>query len=94
MLNVESIGMSMELHKHLLGYQFRYEKYWIPFIAANSPEPRFDTNFSPPFDVLWVWHVHMLAPQHYATDLQNSILGRVYIFISILATNLMSREND
>ena len=76
MLNTQSIGRSKEFKKHVfLRYEFRYEKYWIPFIAANSPELRFDTNFSPPVDVLWVWHVHMLAPQHYATDLQNSMLG-------------------
>ena len=59
-----------------LSLNARYEKYWIPFIAANSPDFEHDKNFSPPLDVLWVWHVHMLAPQHYARDLQNSVLGR------------------
>ena len=59
-----------------LTFFFRYEYCWIPLIAANSKGFDSDLQFTPPIDVLWVWHVHMLAPQHYYRDLKRSVLGR------------------
>ncbi len=46
----------------------RYEKYWLPLLAAVSKDPSSDENYTPPLDVHWVWHVHMLAPVAYAGD--------------------------
>ena len=56
---------------------FRYEKYWIPFILSNSEDYETDLEFLPPIDIHWVWHVHMLAPLHYAHDLTESSLRRI-----------------
>ena len=56
---------------------FRYEKYWIPLILSNSEDYETDLEFLPPIDIHWVWHVHMLAPLHYAHDLTESSLRRI-----------------
>ena len=55
----------------------RYEKYWIPLILSCSPDFETDLTWSPPLDVAWVWHVHMLAPHHYRLDLSESPLKRI-----------------
>ena len=39
----------------------RYEKYWMPFLTENSSQIEDDLKFSPPLDIHWVWHVHMLG---------------------------------
>ena len=67
-------GKAEYLHSILL---LRYEKYWIPFILSNSEDFETDLAFLPPLDIHWVWHVHMLAPLHYAQDLTESPLGRI-----------------
>ena len=67
----------------------RYEKYWLPLLAelTTSTEDKTETTsnrkseggklkYAPPIDIHWVWHVHMLAPQSYRTDLKRTILGR------------------
>ena len=41
----------------------RYEKLWLPLIAANPKKI-----IHPPLDIHWVWHVHMLAPYYYEKD--------------------------
>lgn len=38
----------------------RYETFWLPMQKAKP-----DLNNIPPLDVHWVWHTHMLSPQHY-----------------------------
>ena len=47
----------------------RYEKIWLPLVKEN----RFE-ELEPPFDVHWVWHVHMLCPLKYAADTQ-AVIG-------------------
>ena len=46
-------------------------------IQSQSQSYVEDLEFSPPLDIHWVWHVHMLAPQHYQHDLLQSPLGRI-----------------
>jgi len=41
----------------------RYETCWLPLAAASSTSA-----LSPPLDVHWVWHCHMLAPYRYQRD--------------------------
>ena len=78
--------------------QLRYEKCWIPFISANSPDFETDKDFSPPVDVRWVWNVHMLAPGQYAEDLQRSVLGEgsdcllVFFYILTLIGRIINHE--
>jgi len=55
----------------------RYESFWIPFIQNNSNNTDEDLQFSPPLDVHWAWHVHMLAPHAYKADLESSPLKRI-----------------
>lgn len=47
---------------------YRYENYWLPFLAKVSSGPATDSDFVPPLDIHWVWHVHMLAPVAYSQD--------------------------
>ena len=47
----------------------RYEKIWLPLVK----ESRFE-DLEAPFDVHWVWHVHMLCPLKYAADTQ-AVIG-------------------
>ena len=44
---------------------YRYEKCWLPLLRADAG---LGTRKSPPADVHWVWHVHMLSPTTYAAD--------------------------
>ena len=41
----------------------RYEKLWLPLVAANPKK-----DLIPPIDIHWVWHVHLLAPFFYEKD--------------------------
>ena len=47
---------------------FRYETFWLPFLASESSSVVEDMDFCPPLDIHWVWHVHMLSPREYAKD--------------------------
>ena len=38
----------------------RYEHCWLPLVATKG-----DTVLFPPWDVYYVWHLHMLLPQNY-----------------------------
>ena len=39
---------------------YRYEKIWLPFCA------HYETNLlSPPLDIEWIWHCHMLSHSAY-----------------------------
>ncbi len=51
---------------------FRYEMNWLPLAARESDMKK----ISPPLDVYWVWHTHMLCPLQYAVDLQK-VVGKV-----------------
>jgi len=52
----------------------RYERCWLPLVAeADCSE-----SLSPPVDVHWIWHCHMLSPYHYERDclrLINKVIG-------------------
>jgi len=43
----------------------RYEQCWLPLAAAESGS---ESSLSPPVDVHWIWHCHMLAPYDYQRD--------------------------
>ena len=61
----------------------RYELYWLPFASRV----RTDLNLlSAPLDIEWVWHVHMLAPNHYVEDCRN-------ILSKVLDHSLLDRSN-
>ena len=49
----------------------RYEQCWMPLIKDNV-----DQLVTPPLDVNWVWHCHMLSPLMYRKDCMK-ILGKV-----------------
>ena len=55
---------------------YRYEKYWLPFLANISSNGLEDLCYLPPLDVHWVWHVHMLSPTKYTKDC-NFVVGRL-----------------
>ena len=48
----------------------RYEVFWLPLAAGQGRESR---SLAAPLDIAWVWHVHMLAPQHYEQDCLNIV---------------------
>ena len=50
----------------------RYEQCWLPLAAAATNSQ----SLSPPVDVHWVWHCHMLSPYHYELDCV-SLVGKV-----------------
>ena len=53
---------------------FRYEKYWLPLVGSlNRDYP--EAEISPPLDIYWIWHCHMLCPRAYTKDITN-ILGK------------------
>jgi len=68
---------------------YRYEKYWMPFLAEVSKSIETDVEFLPPMDIHWVWHVHMLAPVSYKIDCIN-VAGRL---LGHRLTNLQERES-
>ena len=68
---------------------FRYEKYWMPFLAEVSKSIETDVEFLPPMDIHWVWHVHMLAPVSYKIDCIN-VAGRL---LGHKLTNQQERES-
>ena len=43
----------------------RYEECWLKLLRENESE----TDLVPPLDVHWAWHVHMLCPKQYNTDI-------------------------
>ena len=47
----------------------RYEHLWLPLASKHSLR-------AAPLDIAWVWHAHMLSPDHYQQDCIN-ILGKV-----------------
>ena len=49
----------------------RYEQCWLPLIKYNV-----DELVTPPLDVHWVWHCHMLSPLMYSKDCMK-IIGKV-----------------
>jgi hypothetical protein len=45
---------------------YRYERFWLPFLKNRwQVEPEKETDFAPPIDIYWIWHVHMLSPKDY-----------------------------
>lgn len=48
----------------------RYETLWLPLVA-NCTDP-----IAAPIDIYWVWHVHMLSPVAYKTDMEN-MFGKI-----------------
>ena len=44
---------------------WRYEVFWLPLLARNQS---FNGLLSPPQDIHWVWHCHLLSPKHYRKD--------------------------
>ncbi len=52
---------------------FRYEKYWLPLVGT-LPEDYTKAGLSPPLDVYWIWHCHMLSPVVYAQDMKRMYL--------------------
>jgi len=67
---------------------FRYEKLWLPFLASFSDTP----NLSPPLDVAWIWHCHLLAPQSYGKDVE-LITGMFLDHESISKEELEKRQH-
>lgn len=67
---------------------YRYEKYWMPFLADVSKSIETDVDFAPPLDIHWVWHVHMLAPVSYKMDCIN-VAGRL---LGHRLTNSLERD--
>ena len=61
-------GLIEEIDSLLHQFLFFSEKYWMPFLAKHSSTMAGDLKFSPPLDIHWVWHVHMLAPVQYNKD--------------------------
>uniref|UniRef100_A0A915KTM4 Glycine-rich domain-containing protein-like n=1 Tax=Romanomermis culicivorax TaxID=13658 RepID=A0A915KTM4_ROMCU len=47
----------------------RYEQYWLPLQAKFHQT----SIFTPPLDVHWAWHCHMLAPVQYRIDCEKLI---------------------
>lgn len=56
---------STEARARLRFSVFRYEKYWLPLLADSLTTTNDDPDIEPPSDVGWVWHLHLLRPQHY-----------------------------
>ena len=50
----------------------RYESIWLPLVAA-AINPN---SLSPPLDVHWIWHCHMLSPYDYQADCKR-LVGKV-----------------
>ncbi len=67
---------------------FRYEKLWLPFLASFSEM----ANLSPPLDVAWIWHCHLLAPQSYGKDVE-LITGKFLDHESISKEDLEKRQH-
>ncbi|XP_078655975.1 uncharacterized protein LOC144902415 [Branchiostoma floridae x Branchiostoma belcheri] len=73
------LGFLKEVDRHPMLYEGphvdnalrRYEKLWLPLVARVGTK-----GLSPPLDIHWVWHVHMLAPLHYEADC-NNIVGKL-----------------
>ena len=58
----------------------RYERFWLPLLQHYSRSTKEDLTLEPPDDVKWAWHVHLLAPNAYSQDLNESVLARVPAF--------------
>ena len=65
---------------NLIVVNFRYERFWLPLLQQHSRNTKEDLTLEPPDDVKWAWHVHLLAPNAYSRDLNQSVLGRVPAF--------------
>lgn len=46
----------------------RYETCWLHILCNHT-----EADLLPPLDVHWAWHVHMLSPCQYASDLNKVI---------------------
>lgn len=84
---------TVDRHRHFYEDDFvrdaivRYEKYWLPFLAAHSKGATGDEEFTPPLDIHWVWHVHMLAPVAYSADclrVMNRVAGHRLMTMAML----------
>ena len=53
----------------------------MPLLQQYSKSPQEDLTFEPPDDVKWAWHVHLLAPNAYSRDMNQSVLARVPAFM-------------
>ncbi|KAG6548386.1 hypothetical protein Mapa_010165 [Marchantia paleacea] len=55
----------------------RYENYWLPMVARNTPE-RTSSGYPlvPPLDCAWIWHLHQLSPVQYANDC-SELFGKI-----------------
>jgi len=56
---------------------FRYERLWLPLLAAKSESPVSDASFWPPLDVRLMMHAHALDPAAYAADCR-TVADRVF----------------
>ena len=67
----------------------RYETNWLPLLAEYGSKNNW--NLSPPLDVAWVWHCHMMAPKFYISDCQR-ITGKCLFKTSWAQTNMIWGE--
>ena len=69
---------------------YRYEKLWMPFQCQNGG----DKLMTPPLDVEFVWHCHMLCPHEYRTDCL-ALWGRVvdHTILSAKERKLRNKPN-
>lgn len=51
---------------------FRYETFWLPLLDDTNNAG----NLTPPLDVHWVWHTHMLSPRDYKKDCSEVCNGK------------------
>ena len=49
----------------------RYEQCWLPLAAEYNDYNK--EAISPPLDIQWIWHCHMLAPYYYEKDCLNLV---------------------
>ena len=62
----------------------RYENFWLPILRdANEHDI-----LLPPLDVHWAWHVHMLNPNSYASDMTKVFHCNGIIHFGILMSNV------
>jgi len=61
-----SLGDHLYIGKALPVAIGRYVRLWLPLVAEQCDHVSGTNTLVPPIDIAWIWHLHRLAPQHYA----------------------------
>jgi hypothetical protein len=69
---------------------YRYEKVWLPFYSKNEDNK---LKLSPPLDIEWIWHCHMLYHNEYKQDCLD-MYGRILDHEVISNQERYNRENE